>query len=209
MESTAPNTCSMMLCPISLLVLEGLLFTSTPPIMTNPLMMMRGDPGMMGTLRSFRSRPPMNGMTFSSTSKPSGTVMLTPTHEGEHRDDDLGPIDLGMPEIDVAATHDGDGGGLPADAPPALGPGTAHDADEPTSGLAPPRLLDGNGQVRQVGHDVLQVTPSAGLEGQADPVREFIQGDPPVDHMLAEQGDGPVPIGVSHPLRHGALIEAG
>ena len=56
----------------------GRLLTSMPPMTAKPRTTIRGAPRTMGTSRSLSSRPPMNEKPRSSTSKPSGTMMLTP-----------------------------------------------------------------------------------------------------------------------------------
>ena len=39
-----------------------------------------------------------------------------------------------------------------------------------------------------------------GLERRADPLGELVEGQAALDHVLAELGHGPVPVGVGHPL---------
>ena len=48
-----------------------------------PRTMIRGEPGMRGTSRILRLRPPMNEKPMSSTSKPSGTVILIPPQKAK------------------------------------------------------------------------------------------------------------------------------
>ena len=75
---TVPRTRSTIDCPISRPIRVGRLFTSIPPMMAKPRTRIRGDPGTRGTLRSFRSRPPMKEKPSRSTSKPSGTMIWIP-----------------------------------------------------------------------------------------------------------------------------------
>ena len=108
---TVSRTRSTIDCPISRPVRDGLLFTSIPPMIAKPRTRIRGDPGTRGTLRSFRSRPPMKEKPSSSTSNPSGTMIWIPPQKATRGDDDLGPVDLGVAQIHVTTTHHGDRGG--------------------------------------------------------------------------------------------------
>ncbi len=61
----------------------GRLLTSMPPMTAKPRTTIRGEPGMIGTSRSRRSRPPMNEKPRSSTSNPSGTTMSMPPQKAK------------------------------------------------------------------------------------------------------------------------------
>ena len=57
--------------------------TSIPPMTANPRTTIRGEPGMIGTSRILRLRPPMKEKPTSSTSKPSGTMTLIPPQKAK------------------------------------------------------------------------------------------------------------------------------
>ena len=56
------------------------------------------------------------------------------------------------------------------------------------------------GRLGQVGHDGVEVAPGPGLEGRPDPFGELVERQAALDHVLAQLGHGPVPVGVGHPL---------
>ena len=62
---------------------------------------------------------------------------------------------------------------------------------------------------REVHHDVVEVAPGLGLEGQTHPLGELVERQPALDHVLAQRRHGAVAVGVRHTLAERAALPGG
>ena len=143
-------------------------------------------PGMRGTLLSRVSTSPMKWNSSTSTSMPSGTMISMPPMIAVALIVIDLAVDLGLPQIDLAAAHQGEGVQLLARAPAAGAAGAAHDADDVAAtpcgaasrgrGCAPQRSADRRRPARG--------RPCRGVEHQGDAVGELVERE----HALAAVG---------------------
>ncbi|HWE71026.1 MAG TPA: hypothetical protein VG205_11710 [Acidimicrobiales bacterium] len=131
---------------------------------------------------------------------PLGHDDVDAAHDGKGVDHHFGAGDLGLPEVEDAAAHDGDGGGAVADPPPALGGGAAHDGHDPPTDLAAGGFRLGLGSGREVGNQRVELAPGTSGEGAADPLGELVERQPPDDHVLAQQRHRLIAVSVRRPL---------
>ena len=169
-----------------------------------PRTTIRGEPRTMGTSRSLSSRPPMNEKPCSSTSKPSGTMMLTPPQNATAVISTSGPSisarrrSMSQPPMTATAFVFP----LMRQRPLVLWPlitATCHRRFFfAGAALGSGRRWLGRADRREVDHDGVEVASGPGLEGEPDPLGELVEREAALDHVLPQLGDGPVPVGVGH-----------
>src|SRR5665811_1572257 len=131
-----------------------------------------------------------------------GHHYFDPAHDGKGADHHFGSLDLGLSEIELAAAHDGDGGGVPTGPPPTLGSRPTHDGNDPSPGAPAGRLRFGYRSGREVGNECIEVTLGAGDERVVDPLGEFVQRQPSDNDVLAEGRHRSIAVGVRHPVSY-------
>ena len=206
---TVPRTRSMIDCPISRPVRDGLLFTSIPPMMAKPRTRIRGDPGTRGTLRSLQVPAPHEREAHELHVEPLGDDDLDPAPEGHRGDDDLGPVDLGVAEVHVTPAHHGDRGGRPLSLQRPLACDPLMTATNQRRERRRVASSGRHGQGGEIGHGAGDVVAGARPQRHPHPLGELVEGEAPHHDVLAEQGDGVVPIGVRHPFGPGAPAVTG
>ena len=129
---------------------------------------------------------------------PSGTMISIPPITAMALMTTARTLDLGIAQVEMAATHDGDRVGLLSKSPPAPALGATHDRDRPAGCLAadhrrepavlPPASGDsaedagevGAEGMRQIGEHRVQIPERDGLVGSLDPLGELVQRQPAV-----------------------------
>ena len=142
-----------------------------------------------------------------------GHDYVDPAHEGHGGDDDLRTVDLGVAQVELAASHErhrlGVGPGTPA--PGAARP--AHDGDRPPCRRTSSRLRHRRLHRRQIVHHLLQIGVRAGCEGEPYPLGELVEREAPLGRVEPKELDGLVAVGVGYahdriPLVGGRLLHA-